>query len=113
MGDKAPFFPGIDLCVVPSQVFDTLPTVVIEAFAHHVPVLAAPIGGIPEMVTPGRNGFVLPLGSPGDVVVALRGLDVEAVRDMAPAVVAAAGGLLDPAGQIDRWEAAMRRVVEA
>jgi len=113
VGDKAPFFAGIDLCVVPSQVFDTLPTVVIEAFAHHVPVLAAPIGGIPEMVTPGRNGFVLPLGSPGDVVVALRGLDVEAVRDMAPAVVAAAGGLLDPAGQIDRWEAAMRRVVEA
>lgn len=61
--DKARFFGRIDLCVVPSQVFDTLPTVVIEAFAHHVPVLGAPIGGIPEMVTPGRNGFVLPLGS--------------------------------------------------
>jgi len=110
VGDKAPFFAGIDLCVVPSQVFDTLPTVVIEAFAHHVPVLAAPIGGIPEMVTEGRNGFVLPLGSAEAVATALRGLDVNAVRAMAPGVAAAAGGLLDPVAQIDRWEAALRRV---
>lgn len=108
-GDKAGFFAGIDLCVVPSQVFDTLPTVVIEAFAHHVPVLAAPVGGIPEMVTPGRNGYVLPLGSGEAVAAALRGLDAGAVRAMAPGVAAAAGALLDPAGQIDRWEAAMRR----
>lgn len=111
VGDKARFFGGIDLCVVPSQVFDTLPTVVIEAFAHHVPVLGSPIGGIPEMVTSGRSGFVLPLGSGEAVAAALRGLDVAAVRDMAPGVAAAAGGLLNPAGQIDRWEAAMRRAV--
>jgi glycosyltransferase involved in cell wall biosynthesis len=109
VGDKARFFGGIDLCVVPSQVFDTLPTVVIEAFAHHVPVLGSPIGGIPEMVTSGRSGFVLPLGSAEAVAAALRGLDVAAVRDMAPGVAAAAGGLLNPRGQIDRWEAAMRR----
>lgn len=109
VGNKAPFFAGIDLCVVPSQVFDTLPTVVIEAFAHHVPVLGAPIGGIPEMITPGRNGYVLPLGSGDAVAAALRGLDGAAVRAMAPGVAAAAGGLLDPVGQMDRWEAAMRR----
>jgi glycosyltransferase involved in cell wall biosynthesis len=109
VGNKAPFFDGIDLCVVPSQVFDTLPTVVIEAFAYHVPVLGAPIGGIPEMITPGRNGYVLPLGSAGEVAAALRGLDVAAVRGMGPGVAAAAGGLLDPRGQVDRWEAAMRR----
>lgn len=109
VGDKARFFSGIDLCVVPSQVFDTLPTVVIEAFAHHVPVLAAPVGGIPEMIAPGRNGLVLPLGSGEAVAAAFRALDVAAVRAMAPDVAAAAGGLLDPGGQIDRWEAAMRR----
>lgn len=109
VGDKARFFAGIDLCVVPSQVFDTLPTVVIEAFAHHVPVLGSPIGGIPEMVTAGRNGFVVPLGSAEAVAAALRGLSVAAVRDMALDVAGAAGGLLDPKGQIDRWEAAMRR----
>jgi glycosyltransferase involved in cell wall biosynthesis len=109
VGDKAGFFGGIDLCVVPSQVFDTLPTVVIEAFAHHVPVLGSPIGGIPEMVRPGRNGYVAPLDSAEAVATALRGLDVAAVRDMVPGVVLAAGGLLDPKGQIDRWEAALRR----
>lgn len=109
VGDKARFFAGIDLCVVPSQVFDTLPTVVIEAFAHHVPVLGSPVGGIPEMVTPGRNGLVAPLGSAGAVAAALRGLDVAAVQSMAQGVAAAAGALLDPEGQIDRWEAAMRR----
>jgi len=35
---------------------------------------------------------------------------VNAVRAMAPGVAAAAGGLLDPVAQIDRWEAALRRV---
>ena len=65
------------------------------------------------MVTLGRNGFVLPLGSGEAVATALRGLDVAVVRGMEPGVAAAAGGLLDPAGQIDRWEAAMRRAVEA
>ncbi len=109
VGNKAQFFAGIDLCVVPSQVFDTLPTVVIEAFAHHVPVLGAPIGGIPEMITPGRNGYVLPLGSGEAVAAALRGLDRTAVRAMVPGVAVAAGALLDPVGQMDRWEAAMRR----
>jgi glycosyltransferase involved in cell wall biosynthesis len=107
--DKARFFAGVDLCVVPSRVFDTLPTVVIEAFAHHVPVLGAPIGGIAEMVTEGRNGYVLPLGTPDEVAAALRGLDIATLRAMTPGVAAAAGRFLDPVGQIDGWEAAMRR----
>jgi len=109
--DKAPFFAGIDLCVVPSRVFDTLPTVVIEAFAHHVPVLAASIGGIPEMVASGRNGWLKPLGSEGEVAGALSALDVGAVRALVPGVAGAAGVLLNPEGQIDRWEAAMRGAV--
>jgi hypothetical protein len=63
------------------------------------------------MVTAGRNGSVLPLGTADEVAAALRGLDVASVWAMGPEVAAAAGGLLDPKGQIDRWEAAMRRAV--
>jgi hypothetical protein len=36
-------------------------------------------------------------------------VSLEISGDMVPGVAAAAGGLLDPAGQMDRWEAAMRR----
>jgi len=39
----------------------------------------------------------------------VRALDVMTVRAMVPGVAGAAGGLLYPVGQIDRWEAAMRR----
>lgn len=109
--NKAGFFAGIDLCVVPSQVFDTLPTVVIEAFAHHVPALAAPVGGIPEMIEPGRNGRLAPLGTAAEVAAALRLTlaDPQAVREMATGVAAASSRFLDREAWLDRWEAALER----
>ena len=47
----------IDLIVVPSRQ-DPLPTVIIEAFLSGVPVLGTPVGGIPEMISLGKNGFI-------------------------------------------------------
>ena len=38
--------------------------VVLEAFAHGVPVITTPVGAIPEVVEPGRNGLLV---TPGDV----------------------------------------------
>jgi glycosyltransferase involved in cell wall biosynthesis len=52
----AEFFPGIDVLVVPSLCQEALPTVIPEAFAFGVPVIASRRGGIPEMVRDRVNG---------------------------------------------------------
>lgn len=47
-----------DYVVLPSR-HDCTPVAISEAFCHGVPVIAAPVGGIPEMVTSDR-GYVIP-----------------------------------------------------
>lgn len=47
----------VDCLLVPSRQ-DPLPTVIIEAFFSAVPVCASSVGGIPEMVRPGENGYL-------------------------------------------------------
>jgi len=43
------FLPGLDLLVVPSLYHEPMGRVVVEAFAHGLPVIAARRGGIPEL----------------------------------------------------------------
>ena len=38
--------------------------VILEAFAHGVPVISTPVGAIPEVILPERNGLLV---DPGDV----------------------------------------------
>jgi glycosyltransferase involved in cell wall biosynthesis len=56
--DKASMYEGMDAVVVPSIFPDPYPTVVMESSFFGVPVVAADIGGIPEMVVEGVNGFL-------------------------------------------------------
>lgn len=49
-----------DLIVIPSQLLETGPLTVYEAFAAGVPVLGSAIGGIPELVNDKKNGRLLP-----------------------------------------------------
>jgi glycosyltransferase involved in cell wall biosynthesis len=51
--------------VLPSD-GDLTPIAICEAFAFSRPVIATPVGGIPEMVTNGRTGFLLEKTSPCD-----------------------------------------------
>lgn len=46
-----------DLMIVPSQQ-DPFPTVIIEAAFSSLPVLASPVGGIPEMLIEGKTGYL-------------------------------------------------------
>jgi glycosyltransferase involved in cell wall biosynthesis len=52
-----------DILVLPSFA-ENLPMVILEAFAHGVPVVSTHVGAIPEVVDPGRNGLLV---SAGDV----------------------------------------------
>jgi colanic acid/amylovoran biosynthesis glycosyltransferase len=49
-----------------------LPMVIMEAFALGRPVLSTYIAGIPELVVDEKNGWLIPSGSKGAIVEALR-----------------------------------------
>jgi len=43
---------------------DCSPIVICEANAHGVPVISTDVGGIPSIIKPGKNGYLLPISSP-------------------------------------------------
>ncbi len=65
---------GIDLAVLPSIVEETGGLVVMEALAARVPVIASRIGGLPELVEPGVNGFLFEPGAHAQLSAVLRSL---------------------------------------
>jgi len=52
-----------DLFVLPS-LFDPLPTVLMEAMAAGLPIVATAVDGVPEMITPEMNGVLVPPNAP-------------------------------------------------
>lgn len=61
--DVAALYPAFDLLAITSQ-REGLPNVLLEAMLHGVPAVATSVGGIPEVIEHGRNGWLLP---PGDL----------------------------------------------
>lgn len=55
---------SLDVLVLPSKL-DGRPNIVMEANACGVPVIGAPVGGVPELIEDGRNGYLM---SPGDTL---------------------------------------------
>jgi len=74
--------------VVPSEWFENAPLAVLEAMAVGRPVIAARIGGIPELVRDGVDGILIEPGDVGGFAQALRRLHAD--RSTADSMGAAA-----------------------
>lgn len=64
---------GCDVFVHPSLA-DAFPTVLLEAMAAGLPVVASRVGGIPEIVIPGKTGQLVPPGDPNALATAINAL---------------------------------------
>ncbi len=60
-----------DIFVLPSQNREGLGVALIEAMAAGLPVIGTNLGGIPEIIVEGENGFLVAPGSPGQLADAL------------------------------------------
>lgn len=58
----------VDALVVPSLCYENSPTVIYESLQAGVPVLAANIGGVGELVQDGQNGFLFEPGFETDLL---------------------------------------------
>jgi glycosyltransferase involved in cell wall biosynthesis len=77
------YIPWLDVMVLPSYT-EGLPNVVLEACAAGVPVVATAVGGTPEVIEDGENGYLTPPGDANGLAgCVLAVLDTEDVgRDM-------------------------------
>jgi len=60
---RARLMRGASFFVIPSECYENCPLLILEAFASGKPVVAASIGGIPELVRAGFNGLLFQPGS--------------------------------------------------
>lgn len=74
--DVAPALDAADLFVHPS-LGEALPTAVLEAMAAGTPVLATRVGGVPELISDGETGLLIPEPEVRPLVAALRSLLAE------------------------------------
>jgi glycosyltransferase involved in cell wall biosynthesis len=61
--DVRAVYAALDVLVIPSSK-EGLPNVLLEAFAFGKPVVATPVGGIPEVLTEGENGYLVDPSDP-------------------------------------------------
>ena len=61
-------------CLIVPSLSEGLPRVIMEAMALAKPVIGSNVGGIPELIEDGQNGFLFKAGDSGDLAEKLRTL---------------------------------------
>lgn len=91
---------------------DGLPTVLVEALAHGIPVVSTDVVGISELVQPGRTGLLVPPDDPEATAAAMRALvaDPEGARALGATGRELVAREYDPAGSARRLNAVWTEV---
>lgn len=71
--EKAAALRDADVFLLPSYA-EGLPMALLEAMGHGIPVVTTPVGGIPQAVSDGVNGVLVPPGDVGALTAAILGL---------------------------------------
>jgi glycosyltransferase involved in cell wall biosynthesis len=73
VNDPGPAYERMHALLVPSE-RENSPRVAIEAMAHGVPVVAARVGGVPEVISDGDSGLLFTPACPEEAAARLRSL---------------------------------------
>ena len=95
-----PYLHAIDVLVVPSTAWESLPLVILEAMAAGKPVFGSRLAGIPEAIVDGETGVLFEPGDAAALARLLAGADREGPRahgrggthDLGTALLAGANG---------------------
>ena len=71
--DRAALLAAADICVMPSR-YEPFGTVMIEAWAHRVPLVAAASAGPRGLIEDGRNGLLAPVDDPAALAAVIKRL---------------------------------------
>jgi len=88
--EKASLFQRSNAFVLPSVCYDNAPLTVLEAYTYGLPVIASRIGGIPELVSQGKTGYLFEPGDVRQLVSILQNISKERLQSMALACQAMA-----------------------
>lgn len=105
--DVAQLLPGHGVFVLPT-LDDAFPTVLLEAMAAGLPVIASRVGGIPEIVDDGITGVLVPPGDPNALARAIAGTLARDTTTMR----AAARRRAERQFSIDAWIARLEQVYD-
>jgi colanic acid/amylovoran biosynthesis glycosyltransferase len=102
--------------VVSASFAEGLPIVLMEALALHRPVVSTYVAGIPELVQPGINGFLVPPGSVDDLAEAMRavvGAPIDQLAEMGRRGAARVADRHDAAANARQLEALLWKAVNS
>jgi len=108
--ELGPLMAAADLVVLPYR-HGSQSAVAPLAFAHGVPVMATPVGGLAEVVRDGVNGRIVPPADPVAIVAAIEELDDETLTRLRAGCRITAGELSWDAYAAE-FEALLKRVIE-
>ena len=100
----------IKLLVIPSYT-EGLPNILLEAMACGTPVLAAPVGAIPDLVQDGETGFIMETNSPECIAInTIRALDYPGLSDIVPRARDQVEQEFSYGAVVDKWKKIIKRL---
>lgn len=108
--DVRPFIAACDVLTLCSFT-EAFSLAAVEAMALGKPVVHSRVGGAPELIVPGRNGFLFPVGETAVLVDNLARLaDVETARKMGRQARADVEARFSESAMLDRYERILQEI---